>query len=163
MGTIWRFLRQRVIGLAIRHPGPASGIVFFFLFTVSNHIEFATGMAIQISPFHHMLIESAVMAGFGAALLYELIRLHRRLAEVLMVRTVVSTLHHEINNPLQVIQFSAEKLQTLKSYDEGTVSAILKHNTHIHDVVIKLSELDQEVCLHQEPGFEGLIDVARSR
>lgn len=159
----WQFLRQRVVGMAIRHPGSAAGLVFFFLLTLSNHIEFTTGMAVPISPFWHMLIEGGVMAGFGAALLFEIIRLHRKLVEVRMVRAVASTLHHEINNPLMVIQFSAEKLRTLRSYDDAAVGEILAHNTHIRDVVVKLTELDQEIRLRYEPGFEGLIDLARSR
>ena len=163
LGKTWRFLRQRVIGLAIRHPGATAGIVFFFLFTLSNHIEFVTGMAVPISPFHHMLIEGAVMAGFGAALLYEVVRLHRQLAEVRMVRAVASTLHHEIDNPLAVIQFAAEKLQALRSFDAATVGEILAHNGRIRDVVLRLTELDREVHLRIEPGLEGLIDLDRSR
>lgn len=163
MRTFWQFLRQRVIGLAIRHPALMSALVYFFLFTVSNHVEFVTGMAVPISPFSHMLVEGAVMAGFGAALLYEVIRLHRQLAEIRMVHAVVTTLHHEINNPLLVIQFSAEKLQALKHYDETSVDDILRQGTQIRDVVVKLGELDQTVRFHQQPGFEGLIDVERSR
>jgi len=162
-GGIWRFVRQRVIGMAIRRPGLTAGIVFFFLLTVSNHVEFVTGMAVPISPFWHMLVEGAVMASFGAALLYEIIRLHRKLAEVRMVRAVASTLHHEINNPLTVIQFSAEKMLRLRVYDEPSVNDIISHNTRIRDVVVRLSELDQEVRLRFEAGFEGLIDLARSR
>lgn len=157
------WVRKHVIPLAIRNPGPTAGVVFLFLFTLSNHFEFVTGMAIQISPFAHILATGAVFALFGAVLLYEVIRLHRKLAEVKMVRTIVSTLHHEINNPLLVIQFSAEKMQALQSYDEASVSDIIAHGTRIRDVVVKLSELDHEVQLHQERGFEDLIDVARSR
>lgn len=161
LSSTW--VRRHVIPLAIRNPGPTAAIVFFFLFTVSNHLEFVTGMALQIAPFWHILVTGAVFALFGALLLYEVIRLHRKLAEVRMVRTVVSTLHHEINNPLQVIQFSAEKMQALQTYDEISVNDILNQGTRIRDVVAKLGELDQEVLLHQEPGFEGLIDVARSQ
>ena len=157
------WVRRHVIPLAIRNPGPTAGLVFLFLFTLSNHVEFVTGMVIQISPFSHILMTGAVFALFGAVLLYEVIRLHRKLAEVKMVHTVVSTLHHEINNPLLVIQFCAEKMQALRNYDEASVNDILTHGTRIRDVVVKLSELDQEVRLHREPGFEGLIDVARSQ
>lgn len=161
LSSTW--VRKHVIPLAIRNPGPTVGIVFFFLFTLSNHVEFITGMAIQVSPFIHFVFTGAVFATFGAILLYEVIRLHRKLAEVKMVHTVVSTLHHEINNPLLVIQFCAEKMQALHNYDEGSVNDIIVHGTRIRDVVVKLSELDQEVRLHREQGFEGLIDVARSR
>ena len=161
LSSTW--LRRHVIPLAIRHPALAAGIVFFFLLTLSNHIEFTTGMVVPISPFWHMLIEGAVMAGFGAALLYEIIRLHRQLAEVRMVRAVASTLHHEINNPLTVIQFSAEKMLRLRVYDEPSVNDIISHNTRIRDVVVRLSELDQEVRLRLDAGFEGLIDLVRSR
>lgn len=157
------WVRRHVTGLAIRHPSVAAALLFLFLFTLSNHIEFTTGMALQISPFWHMLLIGGVMASFAAILLYDVIRLHRRLAEVQMVRTVVSTLHHEINNPLMVIQLSAEKLQMLKSYDEPTVNNILDYGTAIRDVVGKLGQLDEEVKLRVEPGFEGLIDVHRSR
>ena len=163
MRTFWQWLRQRVVRLAIRNPGPTTALVFFFLFTVSNHVEFATGMDLALPPLWRMVVTGAVMAIFGAMLLYEVIRLHRKLAEVQMVHTVVSTLHHEINTPLMVIRLSAEKLQDLKSYHEASVRDILAQGTRIRDVVIKLSELDQEVRLHPEPGFQGLIDVARSR
>jgi nitrogen fixation/metabolism regulation signal transduction histidine kinase len=76
---------------------------------------------------------------------------------------VVATLHHEINNPLTVIQLSAEKLHELQRYDEPTVANIITHGTRIYTVVSKLNKLDEAVHLRQEEGFEGLIDVARSR
>lgn len=162
MALTSHWTRKHILSLAGRYPGLVSALLFFFLFAVSNHIEFTTGMAMQISPFWHMLLVGAVMASFAAILLYDVIRLHRQLAEVQMVRTVVSTLHHEINNPLMVIQLSAEKLQALKSYDEPTVNNILDYGIVIRDVVVKLGTLDDEVKLRVEPGFEGLIDVHRS-
>jgi signal transduction histidine kinase len=161
LSSAW--VRRHVIPLAIRHPGAAAGLVFFFLFTVSNHVEFATGMALRISPYWRILVTGALFALFGAALLYEIIRLHRQLAEVRMVRAVASTLHHEINNPLTVIQFSAEKMLRLRTYDEPSLTDIINHNTRIRDVVVRLTDLDQEVRLRFEPGFEGLIDLVRSR
>ena len=159
----WQWLRRRIVGMAVRHPGPASGIVFLFLLTVSDHVEFATGMALQISPFWHMIVMGAVVGTFGASLLYEVIRLHRLLAELQMVRAVVITLHHEINNPLQVIQFSAEKLRSGGNYDEVCVRNILDYGSRIRDAVVKLRELDEEVRLNQDPNFRGLIDLAQSR
>lgn len=163
MLRLWRWLRQRIVLMAIRNPGPTVALVFFFLFTISNHVEFTTGMVLQISPFWHMLTMGVVMAIFGAVLMLEVIREYRRLAEVQIVRTVVATLHHEINNPLTVIQLSAEKLHDLQRYDAPTVTEILAHSTRIHNVVAKLNQLDEEVHLRQEQGFEGLIDIARSR
>lgn len=159
----WLWLRRRVVQMSIRSPGLAAALVFFFLFTVSNHVEFTTGMVLQISPFWHMLIMGVVLAVFGAMLMLEVIQEYRRLAEVQMVRTVVATLHHEINNPLTVIQLSAEKLHDLQRYDAPTVTEILAHGTRIHNVVAKLNQLDEEVHLRQEQGFEGLIDIGRSR
>jgi len=158
----WSWLRQRVVQIAVRSPGLAAALVFFFLFTVSNHVEFTTGMVMQISPFWHMLIMGAVMAVFGAVLMLEVIREYRKLTEVETVRIVVATLHHEINNPLTVIQLSAEKLHELKRYDELTVDNIITHGTRIYAVVSKLNKLDEAVHLRQDEGFEGLIDVARS-
>lgn len=155
--------RKHILSLAVRYPGLMSALLFFFLFAVSNHLEFTSGMALQSSPFWHMLLVGAVMASFAAILLYEVIRLHRQLAEVRMVRHVVSTLHHEINNPLLVIQLSAEKLQALRAYDDPTVKNILDYGTVIRDVVVQLGSLDYEVRLRVEPGFENLIDIARSR
>ncbi len=149
--------------MAVHSPGLAAALVFFFLFTVSNHVEFTTGMVLQISPFWHMLIMGAVMAVFGAMLMLEVIREYRRLTEVETVRAVVATLHHEINNPLTVIQLSAEKLHELQRYDEPTVTNIITHGTRIYAVVSKLNKLDEEVHRRQEEGFEGLIDVTRSR
>lgn len=160
---LYRWLRRRVVRLAIRNPALTTAIVFFLLFTVHNHVEFATGMAIQISPFWQMLLMGALMSVFGSLLLFEVIRLHRRLAEVHMVRTVASSLHHEINNPLMVIQFCAERMESLQRYDQTSVHDILVHGHRIRDVVLKLSDLDQEVRLHRDPGFPGLIDLPRSR
>ena len=160
---VWLAFRQRIVAMAVRFPAPTAALVFFFLFTMANHIEFVTGMALQISPFWHMIVMGAVMAAYGASLLYEVIRLHCKLAELQMVRTVVSTLHHEINNPLQVIQLSAQKLQDGGHYDAACVRNILDYGGHIRDAVLKLKELDQEVRLHRDPGFRGLIDVPRSR
>ena len=163
MTFLYPRVRKLVIHLAIHHPVLMSTLFFFFLLTLANHIQFATGMAIKISPFWQFLLTGAAMAFFGASLLYEVIRLYRDLLQVQMVSTISASLHHEINNPLNVIQLSAEKLQALKSYDETTVSDILAYSTRIQDVVVKLSELKEKVRPHKDPGFGGIIDVSRSQ
>lgn len=69
MYLLSEWIRQHVIRLALRHPGLMTAMLFFLLFTVSNYIEFTTGMALQTSPFWHMLLEGAAMSSFGAMLL----------------------------------------------------------------------------------------------
>ncbi len=162
MLAFWRRLRQLIIRLAFRDPRGMSALVFLFLFVVSNHV-YSGAKSLQDFTFWHMLMMGTLMATFGAVLLYEVIRTQRNLAEVRMVRTVTSTLQHEINNSLNVIQLSAGKLQALKSYDESSVRNILTYSSRIHDVVTKLSQLEERVLFHQDPGFAGVIDVARSR
>lgn len=85
------------------------------------------------------------------------------MAELRTVRAVVSTLHHEINNPLQVILLSADRLQSLQSFESTCVEDIAVNSTRIRDVVAKLGSLEDEVRLQEDLGFAGLIDVARSR
>ena len=159
----WRWLRERIIGLALSYPFLIAGLMFLFLLTVSNHVFFAVGIAIQVSVFWQMLAIGSVMASFGAALLYEVIRLQSRLTEAWLVRSVVATLQHEINNPLQVINLTAEMLLSSRSYDETSLRNILAEGMRIRDAVAKLSTLTQEVRLRREPGFAGLIDVTGSR
>ncbi|MFQ5817951.1 MAG: histidine kinase dimerization/phospho-acceptor domain-containing protein [Terriglobia bacterium] len=161
--VFWRWPRQRLLQLALKYPPLMAGLIFLFFLTVSNQVYFTTGIALQLPAFWHMLLMGTLMATYGAFLLHEIIRMHSKLARVQVVRTLVSTLQHEMNTPLMVIQLSAHKLQTLKSYDETCVNNILDHTLRIRDLIVKLSHLDQEVRLHQKPGFEGLIDVTRSR
>lgn len=161
--AFWRRLRQRVTGLALGYPPLMAVLIFLFLLTLSNQVYFATGIAVQIPVFWHMLVMGTLMATYGAFLLYEVIRLHGKLAEVRLVRTIASTLHHEINDPLMVIQLSGEKLQTLRSYDETCVNNILAYGTRIRDVLLRLSKLEEEVRLRKEQGFAGLIDIPGSR
>lgn len=161
--TSWQWLKHRLIQLAANYPQLMVVLIFLFLLTLSNQVYFATGIAVQIPIFWHMLVMGTLMATYGAFLLYEVIRLHGRLAEARLVRTVASTLHHEINNPLMVIQLSAEKLQTLRTYDETTVQNILTQGARIRDALLRLSKLEEEVRLRKEQGFAGLIDIPGSR
>ena len=162
MTFVHPWVRRQVIRLALRYPRLITVLFLLFLFTVSNHIEFATGMAVRISPLWHTMGEGLIVATFGAFLLYEAIRLYREFAELQMVHIVVRSLHHEINNPLTFLLLSAERLQALNSYDETTVRNILAQGSHIRDVVAKLSQLEEKVLLHEDPGFRGLLDLARS-
>lgn len=155
-------VRLRGIGFAVRYPRLASVLVFLFLFTVSNQVEFLSRVVLKIPLFEQMIVTGVVMATFGALLLAELIRLHRQVVEAQMVRTVASTLSHEINNPLQVIQFSAEKLQMLHAYDDHCVGHILTQGVRIRDVLAKLMNLEREVRLRQDAGFAGLIEIEHS-
>ncbi len=163
MATFWCHVRKRIIVLALRWPPVMAALMFLFLLTVSNQVYFTASHIIEIFSYWHMLLMGTLMASFGALLLYEVIRLTRRLTELEIVRLVANTLLHEINNPLQVIQMSAEKLRTLQQHDQETVGKILAHGERIRDTVANLSKLRERILLHQESGFAGLIDLERSR
>ncbi len=137
--------------------------MFLFLHTLSSQVYFTARHVIEMPSYWHMLLMGALMAAFGAVLLYEVIRLTRRLAELEIVRAVATTLLHEINNPLQVIQMSAEKLRTLPQHDPETVGNILTYAERIRSTVANLSKLRERVFLHQESGFASLIDLDRSK
>jgi signal transduction histidine kinase len=155
--------RRLVANLCIKHPVLAAVLLFFLMFTLSNYVSVTTRFDLVLSPFWNMVVEGAVMAFFAAAPLYEVCRLNRQLTELDTVRTIVTTLHHEINNPLQVILLSADRLHLIERYDAECVEDIAANGTRIRDVVLKLSGLEAGVRLHTEPGFRGLIDIARSR
>lgn len=161
--TLWQHLRQRLVRLAMGYPPLIAALMFPFLLTVSNHIYSASQLVLPNSSFAHMLTMGTLMATFGALLFYEALRLYRRLAEVHFVRTVVSTLHHEINNPLNVIFLSADKLKTSNSSDQASLCNILTSAERIRDVVAKLSQLEEEVHLRHDTVFRGLVDLHRSR
>ncbi len=137
--------------------------MFLFLHPLSNQIYYTAGHIIAMPSHWHMLLMGALMAAFGAVLLYEVIRLTRRLAELEIVRAVANTLLHEINNPLQVIQMSAEKLRALPQHDQETVGNILTYAERIRATVADMSKMRERVFLHQESGFDGLIDLDRSQ
>lgn len=159
----WQFFRERIVSLALRHPPLVALLMFLFLLTVSNQVYSATRLAIDVPSFWHMLLMGTVMATFGAMLLYEVLRVYRRLTEVQFVRAVVSTLHHEINNPLMVIQLSAEKLRNVKAYDDAAVANILEHGRRIREVMARLDELEEQVHLRRDISFTRVIDLERSR
>lgn len=163
MRSFWSPLRRRIVRLALEYPPLMSALVFLFLLTFSNQIYFVTSSVIPISSFRHMLVVGALMATFGAVLLYELLRSNRRLAQIDMVRPMARSLLHELNNPLQVIQLSAEKLKALDRYDEDCVKNIIAQVERIGDLATKLIQLQEEIFLRREPEFAGLIDLARSR
>lgn len=163
IATVWKFLRHRLVQLAMGYPPLIAALMFPFLFTVSNHIYSASQLVLPNSSFQHMLTMGTLMATFGALFFYEVLRLYRRLSEVQFVRTVASTMHHEINNPLNVIVLSVEKLKTLNGYDEATIRNILTSSERIRDVVAKLSELEEQVHRRQDGAFAELIDLHRSR
>lgn len=159
---LWRPVRKQLAQLALRYPPLVATLMFLFFYTVSNHVYFTTAFAIQVPAFWHMLMMGALMASFGAVLLYEVLRLYKKLTELQLVRVVVGTLQHEINNPLAIIRLSAEKLQSVKTYQGDSVQEILTQVQRIQEVVVRLSDLEREVQLHPGPGAL-LIDPARSR
>lgn len=161
--TPWHWLRQQVKQLALSRPRLMTGLLFFFLYTVSNYVHFATTTVLKISPFWQMLVTGAVLATFASLLLYEVVRLHRHLAEVQTVTMAARTIRFEINNAFTVIQLSTEKLRDLQGYDENSVRNILAQGAQVRDGLNKLAELEKRVHLHEEPGFEGLIDIAQSQ
>lgn len=159
----WQWFRQQVQKLALSRPRLMTALVFFFLYTVSNYVHFATTTVLKISPFWQMLVTGAVLATFASLLLYEVVRLHRHLAEVQAVTMAARTIRFEINNAFTVIQLSTEKLRDLQGYDEISVRNILAQGGYVRDALNKLAALEQKVRLHQEPGFEGLVDIEQSR
>ena len=162
MNKYWRRLRHQVAKLALRYPRPFAGLVFLFVFTVSNQVEFASSVLLDVSLFWHMVLMGVLMGFFVAVAMYEVSHLQGQLAQVQFVRTVVSTLHHEINNPLTVIWGSAQLLRNSQAYDEASVDGILEQSQRIRDVMAKLGQMDEEIKLRKDVGFEGVIDLDRS-
>lgn len=154
-------VRSWVADFASRHRGLSAAVMFLFLFNVSNYVEWAARWRLSIPQFSQMMITGAVMASFGALLLGEVLRLHRQAVEARMVRTVVRTLGHEINNPLQVVQLTAEQLRGDASASQRSAESILAEVARIRLAVSRLSLLEGEVKLRQAPGFNGLIDLDR--
>ncbi len=163
MSSSWQRARMWIVRLALRYPALMGALMFLFLHTLSNQIYYTASHIIAMPSYWLMLLMGALMAAFGAVLLYEVIRLTRRLAELEIVRAVANTLLHEINNPLQVIQMSAEKLRTLPQHDPETVGNILTYAERIRVTVADMSKMRERVFLHQESGFAGLIDLDRSQ
>ncbi len=163
MSSAWQRARTWIIRLALRYPALMGALMFLFLHTLFNQVYHTASHIIEMSSYWHMLLMGALMAAFGAVLLYEVIRLTRRLAELEMVRAVATTLLHEINNPLQVIQLSAENLRTRQQYDPETAANILTCVERIRATVADMSKMRERVFLHQESGFAGLIDLDRSQ
>ena len=159
----WEWLRQRVRLLALSKPRLTTGLVFFFLYTTSNYVHFTTDTVLPVSPFWHMVIMGALVATFASLLFYEVILLHRRLAEVQIVSKAALTVRSEINNSLTVILLSAQKLQTSQVPDERGLQNILSEAAHIERALTKLSELEQEVRYRKETGLQDVIDIGQSR
>ncbi len=155
-------IRSWVAEFASRHRGISAALMFLFLFNVSNYVEWAARWRLPIPAFSQMMITGAVMASFGALLLAEVLRLHRQAVEGRMVRVVVRTLGHEINNPLQVVQLTAEQLRGGDSASQRSAESILTEVGRIRLAVSRLGSLEGEVRLRQAPSFAGLIDLDRS-
>lgn len=156
-------IRSRVAEFASQHRGLSAAVMFLFLFNVSNYVELATRWNLPIPPMSQMMITGTVMAAFGALLLAEVLRLHRQVVEARMVRVVVRTLGHEINNPLQVVQLTAEQLRGGGGASQRSAESILTEVGRIRQAVSRLGALEGEVLLRQTPGFTGLIDLDRSQ
>jgi signal transduction histidine kinase len=159
---LYRWFRSHTVNFAVRHQGLSAAAMFLFLFNVSNYIEWASRWRLPIPPVSQVMITGAVMASFGALLLAEVLRLYRQAAEAKMVRMVVRTLGHEINNPLQVVQFTAEQLRAAAS-SQRSAESILAEVGRIRQAVSRLGALEKEVRLRNAPGFAGLIDLDRSQ
>ena len=156
-------IRSWVAEFASRHRAISATVMFLFLFNVSNYIEWATRWRLPIPAFSQMMITGAVMASFGALLLAEVLRLHRQAVEARMVRVVVRTLGHEINNPLQVVQLTAEQLRGGGGASQRSAENILVEVGRIRQAVSRLGSLEDKVQFRQTPGFAGLIDLDRSQ
>ena len=156
-------IRSWVAEFASRHRGISAAVMFLFLFNVSNYVEWAARWRLPIPAFSQMMLTGAVMASFGALLLAEVLRLYRQAAEARMVRVVVRTLGHEINNPLQVVQLTAEQLRTAGEPSQRSAESILTEVGRIRQAVSRLGSLEEKVHLRDAPGFSGLIDLDRSQ
>ena len=163
MGHSYERARSWVADFASRHRGLSAAVMFLFLFNVSNYIEWASRWRLPIPAFSQMMLTGAVMASFGALLLAEVLRLHRQAVEARMVRMVVRTLGHEINNPLQVVQLTAEQLRGGGGASQRSAESILTEVGRIRQAVSRLGSLEGEVRMRQTPGFAGLIDLDRSQ
>ena len=155
-------IRSQVAEFASRHRVISAALMFLFLFNVSNYVEWASRWNLHIPAFFQMMVTGTVMASFGALLLAEVLRLHRQAVEGRMVRVVVRTLGHEINNPLQVVQLTAEQLRGSGGASQRSAESILTEVGRIRQAVSRLGSLEGEVRLRQAPGFPGLIDLDRS-
>jgi len=118
-------------------------VVFFFLYTVSNSVHFATATVLKISPFWQMLVMGAVLATFTSLLIYEVVQQHRRVVELQSATKVARTIRNDINNAFTAIRLSTEKLRELKGYDEISVRNILSQATYVRDALNKLAELEK--------------------
>ena len=155
-------IRSWVVEFASRHRVISAALMFLFLFNVSNYVEWAARWKLPIPALSQMMITGAVMASFGALLLVGVLRLHRQAVEGRMVRVVVRTLGHEINNPLQVVQLTAEQLRGSGGASQRSAGSILTEVGRIRQAVSRLGSLEGEVRLRQAPGFAGLIELDRS-
>ena len=137
------WLREQVKNLALSRPRLMTVVVFFFLYTVSNSVHFATSTVLKMSVFWQMLVMGAVLATFTSLLIYEVVQQHRRFAELQSATKVARTIRNDINNAFTAIRLSTEKLQELKGYDEISVRNILSQATYIRDALNKLAELEK--------------------
>ncbi len=137
------WLREQVKNLALSKPRLMTVVVFFFLYTVSNSVHFATATVLKISPFWQMLVMGAVLATFTSLLIYEVVHQHRRFAELQSATKVARTIRNDINNAFTAIRLSTEKLRELKGYDEISVRNILSQATFVRDALNKLAELEK--------------------
>lgn len=137
------WLREQVKNLALSKPRLMTVVVFFFLYTVSNSVHFATATVLKMSPFWQMLVMGAVLATFTSLLIYEVVQQHRRFAELQSATKVARTIRNDINNAFTAIRLSTEKLRELQGYDEISVRNILSQATYIRDALNKLAELEK--------------------
>jgi signal transduction histidine kinase len=159
----YRWLRSHTVDFAARHRGIAAALMFLFLFNVSYYVEWATRWRLPVPQVSQMMVTGAVMASFGAVLLAEVLRLYKQALEARMVRVVVRTLGHEINNPLQVVQLTAEQLRSAGAANQRPAESILTEVGRIRQAVSRLGALEDKVQLREAPGFAGLIDIEQSR
>ncbi len=137
------WLREQVKNLALSKPRLMTVVVFFFLYTVSNSVHFATATVLKISPFWQMLVMGAVLATFTSLLIYEVVQQHRRVTELQSATKVARPIRNDINTAFTAIRLSTEKLRELQGYDEISVRNILSQATYIRDALNKLAELEK--------------------
>lgn len=158
----WQRLRRRMVAFALRYPRLVAGLLFMLFFTASEEVHYALREYAWTSPFWYIIGMGMLVGFFGSLPAFELIQQQRRLAQVELVHNVVTTLYHEINNPLTVIIGSAALMRDVQEHERPCVQDILASGRRIQEVMAKLSSLEQRVALRRDCGFEEAIDLDRS-
>ena len=156
------WVREKALVLVLGHPRLVTAVAFMLFFTVSNQIYYVLQAYFLRSSFWHMIVMGVLMGFFASIPILDLVHRQRQLAQVELVRAVVTTLHHEINNPLTVILGSAMLMRDAHEPGKFCLESILDGGNRIKEVMAKLDNLNKLVALRTDAGFEGAIDLDRS-